>query len=99
MKKIIGFTKFNKELLDILTKIKSTGLMGDFLADILTPNEYDNIVTRLQIIKQLDAGIPQREIAKNLGVSIAKITRGAREMLNKTGGFKQVLKLLREKKI
>jgi Trp operon repressor len=47
---------------------------------------------RWQIVKQLACGTPQREIAKNLHVSIATITRGSRELLNKKGGFQQVMK-------
>lgn len=47
------------------------------MEDILTPTEFEEIVTRWQIIKQLTKGVPQRKIAIGLGVSIAKITRGS----------------------
>lgn len=66
--------------------------MDGFIEDILTPAEFEKIVTRWQIIKQLSKGVPQREIAKNLRVSIAKITRGSRELRDKKGGFWTVLK-------
>lgn len=73
--------------------------MLDFLLDLLSPSEFDDMVARWQIIKLLDAGEHQRDIAKELKVSIAKITRGSRELLDKHGGFGQVLKLQKQKRI
>lgn len=65
------------------------------MEDILTPAEFEEIVTRWQIIKQLSKEVPQRKIAKNLGVSIAKITRGSRELRDKKGGFWKVLQSIK----
>lgn len=67
--------------------------MDGFMEDILTPKEFEEIVTRWQIIKQLAKGVPQRKIATNLSVSIAKITRGSRELRDEKGGFWQALKM------
>ena len=81
------------ELVRVLSKIAhDRELLRAFLEDILTPTEYKEIPVRWQIVQQLARGIPQREIAKNLHVSIATITRGSRELLNKKGGFQQVIK-------
>ena len=81
------------ELVQVFSKIASDKkLLRAFLEDILTPTEYKEIPMRWQIVKQLAKGISQREIAKNLNVSVATITRGSRELLNKKGGFWQVLK-------
>ena len=66
-------------------------LLNAFLIDLLTPREYNDITVRWQIVKRLYKGAPQREIAKDLGVSVATITRGSRELLDKKGGFRQVL--------
>ncbi|TSC56140.1 MAG: TrpR family transcriptional regulator, trp operon repressor [Parcubacteria group bacterium Greene0714_21] len=80
-------------LVRVLLKIApDQKLLRAFLEDILTPTEYKEIPIRWQIVKQLACGIPQREIAKNLHVSIATITRGSRELLNKKGGFQQIIK-------
>lgn len=65
--------------------------MDSFIKDILTPAEFEEIVTRWQIIKQLAESVPQRSIASRLGVSIAKITRGSRELQDKKGGFRKVI--------
>ncbi|MBI4653087.1 helix-turn-helix domain-containing protein [Candidatus Kuenenbacteria bacterium] len=86
-------TKYRQELINLFANIKNPQLMGEFLEDILTPKEFEEIVTRWQIIKQLSKGVPQREIAKNLGTSIATITRGSRELRDKKGGFWKVLKI------
>lgn len=82
---------YKKDLLEVLVGIADLELMDAFLHDLLTPGEYSDIITRLQIVRQLDAKVPQREIAQNLGVSISKVTRGSRELLNAHGGFRKIL--------
>ncbi|MDO8483262.1 MAG: Trp family transcriptional regulator [bacterium] len=84
--------KYREELMRLLVSIKNPKLMDEFLEDLLTPAEFEDISIRWQIIKLLSKRVPQREIAGNLGVSIAKITRGSRELLNEKGGFWKVLK-------
>ena len=49
-----------------------------FLQTVLTPGELDDIVRRWEILELLSSGMPQRAIAEKLGVSLCKITRGAR---------------------
>lgn len=83
--------KYNQELIKVLVNISNEKLMQVFLADLLSAKELDDIVMRWQIVKQLAKNIPQREIAKNLGVSIAKITRGSRALQNKNSGFRKIL--------
>ncbi len=86
-------TKQRKELMALLAGIKDPQLMDQFMEDILTPSELDNIIVRWQIVKRLAKGEAQRKIAKQLGISIAKITRGSRELRDKNGGFNKVLKI------
>ena len=73
-------------------------LLKAFFLDILSPAEYKELGVRWQIVKQLSRRIPQRKIAKNLGVSIATVTRGSRELLDEQGGFQQVLRKIANKK-
>ena len=91
--------KYARELIEALQEISDDErLLKAFLEDLLTPGEYKELGVRWQIVKQLAKGIPQREIAKNLSVSIATVTRGSREMLDEHGGFRKVLgKLSKEK--
>jgi len=52
----------------------------DFIIGILTPQEFDQLTKRLQIIKLLKQGKTHREIADELQVGIATVTRGSREL-------------------
>lgn len=54
--------------------------MENFLHGVLTPQELDEISTRLQIVKMLKKGIPQHEIAEKLGIGVATVTRGSKEI-------------------
>ena len=75
------------ELITAFQKVgKRPTLLKAFLVDILTREEYEDLTLRLQILKLLKKGLPQRDIAKKLGVSIAKITRGSRLLQNKKSG-------------
>jgi len=58
------------------------------LRAILTPQELEAIPKRLEIVKMLKQGVSQREIADKLGLGIATVTRGSREL--KKGNFKDV---------
>jgi len=70
---------------------KNKALLHEFLYDLLSPAEYKDLAVRWQIVKMIYQNIPQREIAEKLHISIATVTRGSREMINKKGGFKQIL--------
>lgn len=83
-----------QNLAKALVVIDNEELAKDFLINILTPMELKEVVMRLQIVKMLEEGIPQREIAETLGVSIATITRGSRELKFGVPGFKKILKKL-----
>lgn len=68
------------ELLDHLHSMQDQDSLADALRDLLTPAELTEVCNRLQILRMLEAGVPQREIAKQLGVGIATVTRGARAL-------------------
>ncbi|MBU1019037.1 MAG: Trp family transcriptional regulator [Patescibacteria group bacterium] len=80
------------ELADSIVGIDNKTLAKAFLKNLLTPAELEEAVKRLQIVKLLNKGVPQREVAKKLHVSIGKISRGSRELKYGETGFKQVLK-------
>jgi len=79
--------KYFQELVEEFLRIDKPEDMADFLRGILTPSEIDEIPKRLQIIKLLKAGVLQKEIAVRLGVGIATVTRGSKEV--KRGRFKK----------
>jgi len=66
-----------KEIATIMAKISSKDGY-DFLEEILTPAEISTLSTRWRILKMLNEGFSQREIAKELQVSLCKVTRGAK---------------------
>ena len=68
------------ELLDHLLEMRERDSLEQALRDLLTPAELAEVCNRLQILRMLEAGVPQREIAKQLGVGIATVTRGARAL-------------------
>jgi TrpR family transcriptional regulator, trp operon repressor len=80
--------KYLKELSQELLTIKTEKEMTEFLKAILTEQEKEVVPKRLQIVKMLKKGVSQREIADRLGVGIATVTRGAKEL--KLNNFKNV---------
>ncbi len=68
------------QLLDHLLRMNSRETLDQALRDLLTPAEYTEIIKRLQILRMLQDGVPQRKIASDLGVGIATVTRGARAL-------------------
>ncbi|HVZ11415.1 MAG TPA: Trp family transcriptional regulator [Patescibacteria group bacterium] len=80
--------KYLDSLIEVLMSIGSRGEMLNFLQGIFTPKELVEIPTRLEIVKMLKSGVAQHEIAEKLGVGIATVTRGSKEI--KKGRFKNV---------
>ena len=66
-----------KEIATLLTKMSSKDGFS-FLLEILTPAEISTLSKRWRILKMLNEGFSQREIAKELQVSLCKVTRGAK---------------------
>ena len=73
-------TRYFNSLVDVLLLLKTKKDVKGFLDGILTPKEREEIPIRLQIVKLLKKGIPQHEIASKLGVGIATVTRGSKEI-------------------
>jgi TrpR family trp operon transcriptional repressor len=72
----------------MVLSLKTEKELYSFFIGILTPKELEEIPTRLEIIKMLKKGIPQHEIAEQLGIGIATVTRGSTEI--KKGRFTQI---------
>ena len=79
------------ELADALSRTDDPGLIRDFLYCLLTPAEIADIASRWALVKELKRRIPQREIAKDLGISLCKITRGSRELKKNGSAFQRML--------
>jgi len=81
-----------KELSRTLSNVKDSVLIEDFLRCLLTPGEIADVAGRLALVKALQQNKSQREIAKDLGVSLCKITRGSRELKKPNSAFKRIMK-------
>ena len=55
----------------------------NFIIEMLTNSELETLSKRWRILEMLLAGKTQREIAKELKVSLCKVTRGAHILKNK----------------
>jgi len=84
-----------KEICSLLAKIDDDKLIYDFFGCLFTPAEIKDFANRWHLVKELDAGTTQRDIAKKYGMSLCNITRGSREMKKDNSAFKKFLALLK----
>ncbi len=86
---------YKREVIEVIHKIgKEKELLADFIKQILTPREFDNLGVRWQIIKRLEKGEHHQAIAEALHLGVATVTRGSREMRKKDGGLRRALKVI-----
>lgn len=83
--------KYQDELVDLLSGIAVNSTMSDTLSNLLTPQELEEMALRLQIFKGLLDNKSQRQLAKELNVSLATVSRGSRELQYGRAGLKKVL--------
>lgn len=81
-----NFTDF----IDLTYSIRDKKVLEDFLFGVTTDKERAELVQRVEIVKLLIAGEPQQKIANELGVGIATVTRGSKELSQ--GRFKVLRK-------
>ncbi|MEI6055684.1 MAG: trp operon repressor [Lentisphaerota bacterium] len=84
-----------KKFIKISTLIKDEKQLEEFYELFLTSEERKDIAQRLEIVFELlKAEKPQREIAKKLNTSIAKITRGSNCLKTISSDLKNALSSL-----
>jgi TrpR family trp operon transcriptional repressor len=84
-----------QHLLNLCQKAEDEKLLSELFDLLLTPEEKKSLEMRCLIIKALlDQKNPQREIAENLKVSIAKITRGSNELKRISPQLKAYLEMI-----
>lgn len=66
------------DICSVLCSVSDPEQMQGFLTEILTPAERRNLALRWELMRRLKKGVPQRQIAAELGISLCKITRGAK---------------------
>ena len=81
------------ELAQLLVKTKDPRLAEEALSALLTPSEARDLSARWELVKRLEEGETQRKIAKDMGLSLCKITRGSRELKKPGSALKALLQL------
>lgn len=76
--KAVAFNRFSASL----ASLRDPSEVKVFLDELLTPAEVHDLALRWQLLELLGQGVPQREIAHRLGISLCKITRGSRILKN-----------------
>ncbi len=79
-------------IIDLIYTTRDKALLENLLIGLTSSNERGEFVQRVEIIKRLIDGQPQHKIAADLGVGVATVTRGSKELA--LGRFK----VLREKR-
>ncbi|KII77416.1 trp operon repressor [Vibrio renipiscarius] len=81
-----------QQILDLIKHSSETGQHEVLLTMLLTPDEREALVARVNICRELLKGdLSQRQISQLLGVGVATITRGSNELKSKSTQEKQVI--------
>jgi len=84
-----------RELSLVLAETTDPREIEDFLHSILTKTEVRAIGTRWTLVKEIDGGVTQREIAKKYSLSLCMITRGSRDLKKPDSPFKRMLEKIK----
>jgi TrpR family trp operon transcriptional repressor len=86
-----------RELVLALSRTDDSNLIEDFLKSLLTDNEVYEVASRWALVKLIDNGVTQRQISRDLGLSLCKITRGSKELKKDDSSFRKMLNLVKQK--
>lgn len=100
MSEIENREKLEEETIRELCKIFTTTdeeLVYNFIKCLFTPAEIKDIANRWLLVKEIDKGTTQRDIAKMFGMSLCKITRGSKELSKPDSAFRKILDIIKSK--
>jgi len=80
-----------QEIAGRLAELDDPGLLEKFFREILTPKEVRDLSSRWELVKLLEEGVSQREIARRLHLSLCKITRGSRQLKKPDSALREVI--------
>ena len=84
-----------KELCHPIKKSDDEVFIYEFFNCLFTKPELKDLANRWLLVKEIDAGTTQREIANKFAMSLCKITRGSRELNKEDSAFRKMLELLK----
>ena len=82
-----------KEMCSLLSKNNNPEFVYDFFGCLFTPAELNDFAKRWLLVREIDKGTTQRDIAKKFHISLCKITRGSRELKKEDSAFRRLLDL------
>jgi TrpR family transcriptional regulator, trp operon repressor len=83
-----------REISELLADSGDSIFIEEFLRQLLTPSEIEEVEKRWTLVKLLHKGKSQREIAALLHISLCKITRGSRELKKEHNSFERALETI-----
>lgn len=83
-----------EEICRLLAGVDDEKFIDDFFLCLFTPAERRDFANRWLLVKEINKGTTQREIARKFGMSLCKITRGSRELNKKDSAFRKMLERL-----
>lgn len=83
-----------QNLIKAFASLKTEDEIANFLRDLMTIKELDDISQRWQIVLLLRQNLPYLEIAKKVGVSTTTVTRVALWLNHGKGGYTTALSRL-----
>lgn len=80
-----------KKLTRVLLSFKHEEELLNFLRDLCTLEELEEMSSRWQAVELLEKGLPYRDIAEQTGLSTTTITRVAHWLNHGKGGYRAAL--------
>lgn len=84
------------EVCQLLSKNNDPAFIRDFFECLFTKAELDEFAKRWVLVRELDQGVTQREIARKYGMSLCKITRGSKELKKEDSAFRRMLDIYKK---
>ncbi|MGP1457889.1 MAG: Trp family transcriptional regulator [Treponema sp.] len=85
------------ELCTLIADETDKTFLTEFFNCLFTEAERKDFAERWLLVKEIDSGTTQREIARKFNLSLCKITRGSRELKKKESAFCRMLQKLRSR--
>lgn len=91
-------TSHLKSLASAITTLRKEEDLLNFLRDLCTTDELNELSERWNIVQLLNKGYSYREIAEKTGISTTTVTRIAHWLNNGEGGYQTALQKIKKKK-
>jgi len=83
-----------RELCHLIKMADSEEFTYEFFVNLFTAPERKDFANRWLLVKEIDKGTTQREIAKKFNMSLCKITRGSKILHEPDSAFRKMLNML-----